>query len=68
VLIGHTKFVSMNLFLVWQDRARVARLAFLRPNYRNLVFFKVVWHEKMVFGIYVIFWHFLAFFDGVGMR
>jgi len=58
----------MNLFLVWQDRARVARLAFFRPNSRNLAFFKVVWHEKMVFGIYVIVWHFLAFFDGVDMK
>jgi len=45
-----------------------ARLAFLRPNSRNLAFFKVVWHEKMVFGMYVIVWHFLACFDGVGMK
>jgi len=28
----------------------------------------VVWLEKMVFGVYVIFGHFLAFFDGVGMK
>jgi len=37
---------------------RVARLALLTPNSRNLAFFKVVWHEKMVFGMYVIVWHF----------
>jgi len=43
-------------------------LAFLRPNSRNLAFFDVVWHEKMVFGMYVRVWHFLAFFDGVGMK
>jgi len=48
--------------------SRVARLAFLRPNSRNLAFFKVVWHEKLVFGMYVIVWHFLAFFDGAGMK
>ena len=47
---------------------RVARLALLRPNSRNLAFFEVVWHEKMVFGMYVKVWHFLAFFDGVGMK
>jgi len=47
---------------------RVARLTFLRPNSRNLAFSKVVWHEKMVFGMYVIVWHFLVFFDGVGMK
>jgi len=33
-----------------------------------LAFFDVVWHEKMVFGMYVRVWHFLAFFDGVGMK
>ena len=41
---------------------------FLRSNSRNLAFLKVVWHEKMVFGMYVIVWHFLAFSDGVGMK
>jgi len=43
-------------------------LAFLRPNSRNLAYFKVVWREEMVFGIYVIVWHLLAFFVGVGMK
>jgi len=33
---------------------RVARLAFLRPNSRNVAFFEVVWHEKLVFDMYVI--------------
>ena len=47
---------------------RVARLAFLRPNSRKLTLFKVVWHEKKVFGIYVIVWQFFGFFDGVGMK
>jgi len=37
-------------------------------NSRNFAFFKVVWHEKMEFGMYIIVWHFLAFFDGVGMK
>ena len=41
---------------------RVARLALLRPNSINLAFFKVVWHEKMVFGMYVIVWHFFGLF------
>jgi len=50
-------------------KARATRLAFfLRSNSRNLAFLKVVWHEKMVFGMYVIVWHFLAFSDGVGMK
>ena len=39
--------------------SRVARLAFLGPNSRNLAFFEVVWHEKMVYGMYVIVWPFL---------
>jgi len=30
------------------------------PNSRNLTFFKVVWHEKMLFG------KFLVFFSGLG--
>ena len=47
---------------------RVARLAFLRPNSRNLAFFKVVWHNKMVLGMYVIVRQFLAFSDDVGMK
>ena len=32
---------------------------FLGPNSRNLAFFEVVWHEKMVYGMYVIVWPFL---------
>jgi len=43
-------------------QARVARLAFLRPNFKNLTFLRVVWHEKMVFGMYVIVWHFFGLF------
>jgi len=46
----------------------VPGLPFLRPNFRNLAFFKVVWHEYMVFGMFFIVWYFLAFFDGVGME
>ena len=34
------------------------QVGILRPNSRNLAFLKVVWHEKMVFGMYVIVWHF----------
>ena len=41
---------------------RVARLALLRPNSRNLAFFEVVWHEKMVFGMYVKVWRFFGLF------
>jgi len=34
-----------------------------------LAFFNVlVWHEKMMFGMYVIVWQFWAFFEGVGMK
>jgi len=36
------------------EPSRVARLAFLMPKSRNLAFFKVVWHEIIVFGMYVI--------------
>jgi len=64
-------FESKSQWAVWKqgrDASRVARLAFLRPNSRNLVFLKVVWHEKMVFGMYVIVWHFFGLFDGVGMK
>jgi len=43
------------------EPSRVARLAFLMPKSRNLAFFKVVWHEIIVFGMYVIVWHFFAF-------
>jgi len=43
-------------------RFRVARLPFLMPNFRNLAFFKVVWHEKMLLGM------FLAFFSGVDSK
>jgi len=43
-------------------RVANATLAFLRPNSRNLAFFKVVWHEKMMFGMYVILWHFFGLF------
>jgi len=43
--------------------SRVARLEFLRPNFKNLAFSKVVWHEKMVFGMYVIVWHFFGLFS-----
>jgi len=45
--------------------SRVARLAFLRPNSRNLAFFEVACHEKVVFSMYVIVWH---FFGGVGVK
>jgi len=44
---------------------RIARLAFLSPISRNLA---LVWHEKMVYAMYVIVGHFLPFFDGVGMK
>jgi len=47
---------------------RIARFAFLRPNSRNLAFFIVVWHEQMVFGMYVIVWIFFGLFYGVGMK
>jgi len=54
--------MARDLGLLW---SRVAKLAFLRPNSRNLAFFKVIWHEKMMFGMNVIVWQFLAVFDGV---
>jgi len=37
-------------------------LAFLKPDSRNLSLFKVVWREKMLFGIYVIVWHAFSLF------
>jgi len=48
--------------------SRVAKLAFLSQNSRNLAFFIVVWHEKTVFGICVAVWHFFGLFYGVGMK
>jgi len=42
------------------------QVGILRPNSRNLAFFEVV--ERMMFGMCVIVWHFLAIFDGVGME
>jgi len=57
-LFTHTKNEAIE---AWKALRRVltrdvdARLAFLKPNSRNLAFFKVVWHEKIVFGI---FWNF----------
>jgi len=38
------------------------------PNSRDLAFFNVVWHEKMLFGMYVITWRVLGFFNGVGRK
>jgi len=49
-------------FYFGHSQCSVARLAFLRPNSRNLAFFKVVWHENLVFGMYVIVWHFFGIF------
>jgi len=31
------------------------------PNSRQLAFFKVVWHEKTLFGIYIIVLHVFSF-------
>jgi len=48
--------------------SRVARLAFLRPNSRNLAFFIVVWHEKS--GVWYV-RHSLSFFGlfyGIDMK
>jgi len=39
---------------------------FSMPNFKNLTFVKVVWHGKMLFGMYIIVWHILAFFSYVG--
>jgi len=38
---------------------RVAWLAFLMPNSRNLALVKVVWHDKILLGMYLIVWHIL---------
>jgi len=38
------------------------------PNSRNLAFCKVVLHEKLLFGMYVIVAMFLSFFSGVGRK
>ena len=46
------------LTLLWW----VARLAFFRPNSRNLGFFEMVWHAKMMFGMYVTVWEFFSLF------
>ena len=45
----------------WWKSVGASGQAFLKPSFRNLAFFSVVWHEKMLFGMYVIVWHFLAF-------
>jgi len=49
-------------------RQQACQVGILTPNTRNLAFFKVVCHEKIVYGMYVIVWHFLAIFDSVGMK
>jgi len=64
ILLSNLKFNTSSVAQCTQG----CQVGILRPNSRNLAFFKVVWHEKMVFGMYVIVWHFLAFFDGVGMK
>jgi len=46
-------------------RKTVARLSFLMPNSRNFAFSDVVWHEKMLFGMYVIVCNFFDFFSCV---
>jgi len=60
------------LFFTWAWQpggSRVAcQVSILRPNSRNMAFLKVVWHEKMMFGMFVIVWRFLDFFHGVGMK
>jgi len=43
------------------------QVGILRPNSRNLLFFIVVWHEKMVLGMCVIVGVFWPFY-GVGMK
>jgi len=45
-----------------KDVTRVARLAFLRPKSRHLAFLKVFWHDKVLFGMYVIVLHFFGLF------
>ena len=32
-------------------------------NSRNLAFFKVISHEKILFGMYVVVWHVFGVFD-----
>jgi len=66
-------FVTSQIILYCMCRSsavvtRVARLAFLRSNSRNLAFFIVVWHEKMVFGMCVIVWHLFGLFHGADME
>ena len=43
ITVQHCEMYELKFVLV---HTRVARLAFLRPNSRNLAFFEVVWHEK----------------------
>jgi len=39
------------LLLYLQGQVRVARLAFLRPNFRNLASYQVGWPKKIAFGL-----------------
>ena len=41
----------------------VARLAFFKPNFAFLAFFKLVWLSKFLFGLILNFGFFLAFFS-----
>ena len=40
----------------------------MRALVASLTFLEVVWHGKIVFGMYVKVLQFLTFFDGVGMK
>ena len=47
---------------------RVASLAFLIPNSRNLALSKLVWHKKMLLGVCMRARHVFAFFTGFGTK
>jgi len=51
-----------------QAKVSVARLEFLMPNSRNLALLKVFWHEKILFGTYVIASHDFGHFNSVGRK
>jgi len=46
--------VTMTWQQLFKGLLQVAQWAFLMPIFRNLAIFKVVWHEKMLFGMYAV--------------
>ena len=63
-LFRNSYTVSFFLCRVRTAQPRVARLAFLTPNFTNLAFFRGRWRQKKLLGFLAFFLQYLAFFGG----